>query len=176
MMAPASDTSTQITLFRPTGWKQQNYHTPSAAVIGGSCCYIIDSSSMSYAGPDNVLHLILHGRGEAILRIHGIALRRSDIFWLSQVLVMYVDLKKVLCFYPQPPRRVCEKTGEWSEAWVAESELDPDPISFCNWAATIKVPFRCSFSSFNFAFRSTHIFDWYTFFFSLSSKNSSFNF
>ena len=87
---------------------------------------------------------------------------------LSPVLVMYVDLKKVLCFYPQPPRRVCEKTGEWSKAWVAESELDPDPISFCNWAATIKVPFRCSFFSFNFAFRSTHIFDW-CIFFSLSS-------
>ena len=34
---------------------------------------------MSYAGADNVLHLVLHGRGEAILIIHGKALRKSDI-------------------------------------------------------------------------------------------------
>ena len=153
-----------MALFRPKGWKQQNYHTPSAAVIGGAAVTLLTVPQC--LTPELTMCYTWYSMEGGRIYLEYMEKPCVDLISsvLSPVLVMYVDLKKVLCFYPQPPRRVCEKTGEWSETWVAESELDPDPISFCNWAATIKVPFRCSFFSFNFAFCSTHIFDWYTFF------------
>ena len=79
MMAPASDTHSNGP-FSPNRLKTTKLSHSLCSCYWWDCCYIIDSSSMSYAGADNVLHLILHGRGEAILRIHGKALRRSDIF------------------------------------------------------------------------------------------------
>ena len=79
MMAPESDTHSNGP-FSPNRLKTTKLSHSLCSCYWWDCCYIIDSSSMSYAGADNVLHLILYGRGEAILRIHGKALHRSDIF------------------------------------------------------------------------------------------------
>ena len=71
---------TQMTLFRPTGWKQQNYHTPSAAVIGGTALTLLTVPQC--LTPELTMCYTWYSMEgeEAILRIHGIALRRSDIF------------------------------------------------------------------------------------------------
>ena len=79
MKAPVSDTHSNDP-FSPNRLKTTKLSHSLCSCYWWDCCYIIDSSSMSYAGADNVLHLILQGRGKAILRIHGKALRRSDIF------------------------------------------------------------------------------------------------